>query len=97
MTYFLYGLLGALIFFIPLVGGFALGWKLRGFWFKPSVSVTGPSPPVEPELTPEQQERLEQQERELAESLEHFNNLLNYNTEMAYGMADSTFPGGDLS
>ena len=73
MTEVLFGALGALAALGLLGGGFCLGWKVRRWAALRSVEKE------------EKQSELEERRRMIAEQ-KAFRQMLNYNTETAYGM-----------
>ena len=73
MTEVLFGALGALAVLGLLGGGFCLGWKAKGWAALRGVKAE------------EKQSELEERRRLMAEQ-KAFRQMLNYNTETAYGM-----------
>lgn len=77
MTYFIYGVLGMLFTVALFSGGVFLGWHLRiRYTDKTKLA-------AHEELT-------EQQKREAKEAAKAFDQLVNYNPEIAYGLRSST-------
>jgi hypothetical protein len=67
----LIGILGFVLAAAVFCGGFALGWKWREVKYRP---------PTPEELGQEERRRLIQEQKA-------FRDLMNYNVEMAYGLA----------
>lgn len=73
MTEMLLGALGALIVLALLAAGFCLGWKARG-WAKLRQGKAA------------EKEAAMEERRSVMEEQRAFRELMNYNTEIAYGM-----------
>lgn len=73
----LWGIFGALLTIGLVVGGFVAGWKMNDLCREKSAAA------VQEELT-------EQDKKRLREDNEAFQQLLNYNSDVAYGIKPSS-------
>ena len=76
MPYVLWGILGAVLALGLFAGGFVAGWKVNNLCRKKSVAAAAEA------LTEEEKRKL--REEQLA-----FQQLLNYNADMAYGLSEN--------